>query len=113
MKRLLAVLSLVAATAVLSGCYVAPGYGYVQGNGYTGAAYYGTAPAAVYDYGYYSPWYYGYPYYGYYGCCWGPGVIVGGGWYGGRYYRGGGHYWHGRGAPAGHAAAHGSSHPGH
>jgi hypothetical protein len=109
MKRLLAVLSLMAATGMLSGCYIAPDYGYVQSNGYTGDVYYGTAPAAVYGYGYYAPWYYGYPYYGYYGCCWGPGVIVGGGWYGGRYYRGGygGHYGHG------HATAHGSAHTVH
>ena len=109
MKRLLAALALAASTAMLSGCYIQPDYGYVRGNGYAGDAYYGSAP--VYSSGYYAP-YYGYYGYGYgYGCCWAPGLFWGGGWYGGRYYRGG--YrggWHGHGAPAGGGHAwHGSS----
>lgn len=122
-KRLLAVLTLAMLMVSLSGCYVAPGYSYVQGNGVVGDAYYGTAPAVVYggyypyyDYGYYPYGYYGY-WGGYYGCCWG------GGWYGrGRYYYGhggsgwrGGHAgggWHGGGV---HGSAHGSGggHYGH
>jgi uncharacterized membrane protein YgcG len=107
-KRVLAVLVLVGITGLLSGCYIAPGYSYVQSNGYVGDAYYGTAPAVAYGY----PYYYGYPYgyYGYYGCCYGPGVVVGGYWYGGRYYRGRGGWSGGRGGwSGGHAASHGSS----
>jgi hypothetical protein len=113
-KHLLAGLVVVVSASLLSGCYIAPGYSYVQSNGYVGDAYYGTAPAVVYG-GYY-PYgygYYPYGYYGYYGCCYGPGVIVGGGWYGGRYWRGNpGGGWHGHGGwSGGHAASasHGAS----
>jgi hypothetical protein len=89
-KRVLAGVVLAGLMGLLSGCYVAPGYSYVQSNGYAGDAYYGSAPTVVYGGGYPYYGYYGYPY-GYYGygCCYGPGVIVGGGWYGGHYYRGG------------------------
>lgn len=79
LKRVLAGLTLGGLISLLSGCYVAPGYGYVQGNGYAGDAYYGAGPAVVYDYPYY-----GYPY-GYYPY----------GYYGGVYYYRGGHRWHG------------------
>jgi hypothetical protein len=100
-KRLLAALTLAMLMGLLSGCYVAPGYSYVQSNGAAGDVYYGSGPAVVYN-GYYP--YYGYGYYpyggywggyygGYYGCCWG-------GYYGGRYWRGGGG-WHGRGGWSG------------
>jgi hypothetical protein len=87
-KRLLAALTLATLMALLSGCYVAPGYSYVQGNGAGGDVYYGASPGVVYNgYGYgYGVGYWG----GYYGCCWG------GRYYGGRYWRGGGG-WHGRG----------------
>lgn len=110
-KRLLVGLVLIVLMGALSGCYVAPGYSYVRGNGYGGDAYYGSGPAVVYNgyypYGYYP---YGYGYYsGYYGCCYGPGVIVGGGWYrGGRYWHGNSG-WHGHGGwGGGHAVSHGS-----
>ncbi|RDS80388.1 hypothetical protein DWU99_19515 [Dyella psychrodurans] len=128
MKRVISGLVLAALTGLLSGCYIAPGYSYVQGNGYAGDAYYGTGPSVVYSYPYYGYYPYGYGYgYGYYGCCYGPGVIVGGYWYGGHYYRGGGG-WHGRGGwsgghggwsgghggwSGGHGASHGSSGGGH
>jgi hypothetical protein len=111
-KRLLAVVALVVFTGALSGCYVAPGYSYVQGNGYAGDVYYGSAPAYG---GYYYPYYGGYypGYYGYgWGCCYGPVVV--GGWWGGGYwhgrYYGRGYYggWHG-----GYGAAHGYSSGGH
>ena len=96
MKHLLAGIALVAVTSVLSGCYVAPDYSYVRGNGYGGDAYYGSGPAVVYN-GYYAPGLYGYGYggygYGLYGCCYAPGIY--GYWYGGRYYRGRGGYYHG------------------
>lgn len=97
MKRLLAGLTLVAATAALSGCYYDPGYSYVRSSTYVGDAYYGSGRTVVYDDGYYAP---AYPtYYSGYGCCYAPPVTVGisGVWYGGsrwhdhggRYYRGG------------------------
>jgi hypothetical protein len=117
-KHLLAAIALVLLTGALSGCYIAPGYSYVQGNGYGGDVYYGSAPAAGY-YSYY-PGYGYYPYgYGYgWGCCYGPvvGGWWGGGYYGGRYYgRGyyGRGYYGGHGGWSGHGAAHGSSSGGH
>ncbi|QAU23423.1 hypothetical protein EO087_05040 [Dyella sp. M7H15-1] len=112
-KRLLAALTLATLMVLLSGCYIAPGYGYVQGNGVVGDTYYGTAPTVVYNYPYYG---YGYGYYpygywgGYYGCCWG------GGYYGrGRYWSGrGGWYGHGGGSRGhGRNSGHGSSGGGH
>jgi hypothetical protein len=121
-KRLLSALILIVLMSLLSGCYVAPGYSYVRGGGYGGDAYYGSGPAVVYN-GYY-PYGYGYGYGGYpygyyggyYGCCYGPGVIIGGGWYGRGYYgrgyygRGGyGHGGYGHGGGGGHTASHGSS----
>jgi hypothetical protein len=126
MKRLFAGLSILCATALLSGCYVSPDYSYVRGNGYAGSAYYGSGPAVIYRDSYYASPYY----YGGYGCCWAPGVTIGGVWYGGghRYYRGryyghgyrgngwhgGGHGWHGR-PPAshGHGGGHWSGGHGH
>jgi len=108
MKRLLALASILGATVLLSGCYVAPDYSYVRGNGYQGGAYYGSGPAVIYNDSYYaSPYYDG----GYYGCCWAPGITVGGVWYSRpyddhRYYRGhvhdrdDDHYrWHGHPTP--------------
>jgi len=101
MKRVLAGLALVVATAALSGCYYDPGYSYVRPVTYGGDAYYGS--------GYYAaPGYY-YPSYGYYGygCCYVPPVSIGigGVWYSGSHYRGhydgryggryGGHGWGG------------------
>lgn len=91
MKRLLASLALIAATAALSGCYYDPGYSYVRGSGYVGDAYYGDGGSAyVVAPGYYDNGYYG-GYYGngYYGCCYAPGVSVGVSsvWYGGSRYR--------------------------
>ncbi|WP_329740797.1 hypothetical protein [Dyella sp. A6] len=107
MKRLLAIASILAATALLSGCYVAPGYSYVRSNGYQGGAYYGRGPAVIYNDSYYaSPYYYGYGGYGY-GCCVAPGITVGGVWYsrpryGGDYHRDRDHGgWHGRPAQRG------------
>ncbi|WP_266160549.1 hypothetical protein [Dyella silvatica] len=95
MKRLLAGLVLVAATAALSGCYYDPGYSYVRSSAYSGDVYYGSRSTVVYDNGYY-PGYYPSYYGGYYGCCYGP---VGGVWYGGSRWRGNGWnrggYWHG------------------
>jgi hypothetical protein len=93
MKRLLAGLAVLVATTALAGCYD-PGYRYVRGNGYGGEAYYGTGATVVYDNGYYAgPGWYG-PGWGYYGCCYAPGVVVGGVWYRNGYrYRG--HGWHG------------------
>lgn len=90
-KRVLAGLTVGGLISLLSGCYVAPGYSYVQGNGYAGDAYYGSGPAVVYDYpyGYYPYGYYGGGW-GYYGCCYG-------GWYGRGRYGHGGHDWHGGG----------------
>lgn len=91
MQRLLCGLIVIAFAGLASGCYVAPPYSYVRGTTYAGSAYYGEGPAVVYRssyYGYpYDPYYYGY------GCCWAPGVAVGGVWYRGYgghgYYRGG------------------------
>lgn len=127
-KRSLSGLALIVLMSLLSGCYIAPDYSYVRSNGYAGDAYYGSGPSVVYN-GYYPYGYggygypYGYGYYGgYYGCCYGPGVIVGGGWYGrgGHYWRGGdwhggGGGWHGRGgwSGGGHGASHGSGGGGH
>lgn len=91
MKRLIVGLSVLCATALLSGCYVSPDYSYVRGNGYAGGAYYGSGPAVIYDSSYYASPYY----YDGYGCCWAPGVTIGGVWYGGhRYYRGDHRYYH-------------------
>jgi hypothetical protein len=104
-KRLLAALTLATLMALLSGCYVAPGYSYVQGNGAAGDVYYGTGPAVVYNgyypnYGYYGGYWGGY--YGY-GCCW-----RGGGWYGRGGYGRGNPGWHGRGGwSGGHGGWHG------
>jgi hypothetical protein len=89
LKRVLAGMTLAGLTSLLSGCYVAPGYSYVQSNGYVGDAYYGSGPAVVYDYPY------GYPYgyyggaWGYYGCCYG-------GYGRGHYWGHGDRDWHGR-----------------
>ncbi|MBD8899188.1 hypothetical protein [Rhodanobacter sp. DHG33] len=112
MKRLLSVFALVALTALLSGCYYEPSYGYVRPTAYAGAAYYGNSTA--YGDGYYAaPGWYGYDgwYGGYgYGCCYAPGVVVGGVWYdhwGHRHYGGGG-YVRGRGPSPGHVG--GGSH---
>lgn len=118
-KRLLLALALAVFMGALSGCYVAPGYSYVQGGPYGGGAYYGAGPAVVYNgyssyyggyYGSYYPYGYGYGG-GYYGCCYG------GGWYGygGRYYWRGRGYggWRGGGWSGGRAASHGSSGGGH
>jgi hypothetical protein len=113
-KRLLAAFALVVATGALSGCYIAPGYSYVQGNGSAGDVYYGSASAGYY--GYYPSYGY-YPYdYGYgWGCCYGPAIV--GGWWGGGYYGRGyygrGYYRGGRGGWSGHAASHGYSGGGH
>ncbi|MFC5741724.1 lipoprotein [Dyella tabacisoli] len=96
MKRLIAGLALVVTTAMLSGCYYDPGYGYVRSTAYSGDVYYGNRSAVVYDSGYY-PSYYG----GYYGCCYAPGVSVG--WYGGSRWRG--HDWD-RGRDWGHDRGH-------
>lgn len=86
MLRVLAGLGLVAATLVLSGCYLGPDYSYVRQADYQGGAYYGQARG--YDGGYYvGP---GYAPYGYgYGCCYAPGVSVGVGavWYDRPRYR--------------------------
>ncbi|HEX7815686.1 hypothetical protein [Dyella sp.] len=113
MKRLLAGLLLVAATAGLSGCYYDPGYSYVRGGSSAGDAYYGSGGSVVYDDGGYYPGYW-YPSYGYGGCCYGPGINV---WYGHTYYRGyrggGPGYWHGgRGGWYGHGGGnwHGGGH---
>ncbi|RUL69588.1 hypothetical protein [Dyella choica] len=103
-KRVLACLTVAGLISLLSGCYVAPGYSYVQSNGYAGDAYYGSGPAVVYDYPY------GYPYgyyggaWGYYGCCYG-------GWYGRGYWHGG-HDWHhgGGGGWHGHGSGGGGGH---
>jgi hypothetical protein len=118
-KHLFAALALVVFTGALSGCYIAPGYSYVQGNGYAGDVYYGSTPAAGYysSYPYYGYYPYGYGYgYGYgWGCCYGP-VIVGGGW-GGRYYGRGyyghGYYGGGHGGWSGHGGSYGHSSGGH
>lgn len=99
MKRMLAGLALVLATAALSGCYYDPDYSYVRSNGYQGDAYYGEGPAVIYepDYsGYYGPGYYD----GYYGPGYGyaPGVNIGisGTWYrDSHHYRGRDHDWRG------------------
>ena len=89
MQRLLCGLAVIAFAGLASGCYVAPPYSYVRGTTYAGSAYYGEGPTVVYGSSYY-----GYPYDPYYyGCCWAPGVAVGGVWYrdygGHGYYRGG------------------------
>lgn len=105
-KRMLAGALLAGLMSLLSGCYVAPGYSYVQSSGYAGDAYYGSGPAVVYDYPYYG--YYGYPY-GYYG---GVGYYGYGGWYGrGRYWGHGDHDWHG-GHGGWHDGGHGGWHGG-
>lgn len=97
MHKFMAGLVIAATATLLGGCYYAPGYSYVRGNG-GGDAYYGRA-APVYDDGYYAaPGYYGPGYYdsyggGYYGgCCYSSGVVlgVGGTWRGGPRYRHGG-----------------------
>ena len=97
MKRLLGGLVLVALAALLSGCYYDPGYSYVRASPYAGPAYYGNG--VVYgDDGYYAaPGWYGGWYDGY-GCCYAPGVAVGGVWYGGggRYRHDRDGDWHGR-----------------
>ncbi|TAL85750.1 MAG: hypothetical protein EPN74_07050 [Rhodanobacter sp.] len=84
MRRVLAVMVLVAAAATLSGCYYDPGYSYVRASGEGGDAYYGRGTTTVYDDGYYAnPYYYGSGYYpgyyggGYYGCCYNSGVSIG------------------------------------
>jgi hypothetical protein len=78
MKRALLGALLAAGVLGLSGCYYDPGYSYVRSNGYSGPAYYGTATSTVvYGNGY--PGYYGSGYG--YGCCYSPGVVVGGVWY--------------------------------
>jgi hypothetical protein len=108
-KRLLAALTLAALMVSLSGCYIAPGYSYVQSNGAVGDAYYGTAPAVVYGgyypaYGYYPYGYWGGYWGGYYGgCCWGGGGWYGRGWYGHPGWRGG----RGGGWSGGHGGWHG------
>ncbi len=86
MKRFLASLGLVAAFAVLSGCYYDPGYSYVRGSNYSGDAYYGQGSNASYVQPAYSGGYYDDGYYGsngYYGG-YGSGVSIGisSGWYG-------------------------------
>ena len=99
MKRLLAGFVLVALTALLSGCYYDPGYSYVRSSPYAGPAYYGNG--VVYSDAYYaSPsWYGGWYDGGYgYGCCYAPGVTIGGDRYdrgGYRHYRGRGGEWRG------------------
>jgi hypothetical protein len=115
MKRLLSGFVLVALAAPLSGCYYDPGYSYVRATPYAGPAYYGNGVA--YGEAYYaSPYWYGGWYDGWYGCCYAPGVAIGGVWYshgGYRHYRGGG--WHGggqghwSGGGHGHTSSHGSS----
>lgn len=91
MRRLFAGMVLSAATLLLSGCYVDPGYSYVRRTAYQGDAYYGQATPS-YDGGYYVAPFYGPSYgrgYGY-GCCYAPGIGVGAVWYGRtRYYRAG------------------------
>jgi hypothetical protein len=114
MQRLICGLLVITFAGLASGCYVAPPYSYVRGTTYTGAAYYGEGPAVVYGNSYY-----GYPYDPYYyGCCWAPGVAVGGVWYrdygGRRYYRGdyrgrasrGNGQWHGQRGNGGHRSDH-------
>ena len=75
-KKVLAGVVLAGLMGLLSGCYIAPGYSYVQGNGSAGDVYFGTATPAYsypyYGYGYGYPYgygfgYYGYPYPAYYG----------------------------------------------
>lgn len=73
MKRLLAGCVLGVGMLALSGCYVAPDYGYVRQSTYQGDAYYGRGVRS------YAPGYYvapAYPVYGY-GCCYGPEVGIG------------------------------------
>lgn len=83
MKRMLAIMVLVAAAATLSGCYYDPGYSYVRRSGEGGDAYYGRGTTTVYEDGYYASPYDGPGYYsdyyggGYYGCCYNSGVSVG------------------------------------
>lgn len=111
MARFYRGLAVAAFAALISGCYVAPPYSYVRGTTYAGSAYYGSGPTVIYrDNGYY-----GYPYSpAYYGCCWAPGVTVGGVWYrhdgGRRYYRGnawhGQGHWRGNGGDRGHRNGH-------
>lgn len=109
LKRVLAGLTLVGLISLLSGCYVAPGYSYVQSNGYAGDAYYGSGPAVVYDYPYYGyPYGYGYYPYGYYGGIYyygGRGRYWGHGDHGHDWHGGGGHGWHGGGHVSGHGSA--------
>ncbi|MEW9571041.1 hypothetical protein ABQJ54_04710 [Rhodanobacter sp. Si-c] len=111
MKRLFSGFVLVTLAALLSGCYYDPGYSYVRATPYAGPAYYGSN--VVYGDGYYAApgWYDGWydGWYGY-GCCYAPGVAIGGAWYGRgggyRHYRGGGS-WHG--GSHGHVSSHGGS----
>lgn len=119
MKRVLAGLALVVATAALSGCYYDPGYSYVRPvTTYGGDAYYGNG--VTYDYAAPSYYYPSYGYYGGYGCCYAPSVSVGigGVWYSGhsRYYGGhGGYYgrgYYGRGYDGGGRGGHGNGHGG-
>ena len=117
MKRMLAGLALVAATAALSGCYYYPAYTYARpvAANTGGDAYYGSG--VTYD-NYYPGYYYpGYGYYGgYYGCCWGPAVSIGigGVWYGGSHYYGhGGHYYGHGGGRGGWGGGHGGWGGGH
>lgn len=107
MQRLICGLAVIAFAALASGCYVAPPYSYVRGTTYAGSAYYGEGPTVIYRSSYddypYAPYYGGYGY----GCCWAPGVTVGGVWYrsgGHRYYRGNtrGNGWRGNGQGHGH-----------
>ncbi|GAB3793047.1 hypothetical protein [Dyella agri] len=114
MKRLLSGFVLVAFAVLLSGCYYDPGYSYVRATPYAGPAYYGNG--VVYGDGYYAaPGWYGGWYDGWYGCCYAPGVTVGGVWYGRggyRHYHGGG--WRGGGqghwnGSHSHTSSHGNS----
>lgn len=89
MKRLVAGFLVLAASALLAGCYYDPGYSYVRGSSAAGDAYYG-ASTPVYEGSYYDPGYsVGYGGYGGYGCCYGSGVTVGisNGWAGRGDYR--------------------------
>lgn len=95
-SRLIASIALLALAAGLTGCAVAPGYGY--------------------DYGYAQPYYpgYGYAYGPPYAPAYGT-VGIWGGWGGGCCYHGGGGHWHGRGGWHGggwHGGGHGGSHGG-
>ncbi len=82
MKKWLLGGAVVIASSLLSGCYVAPDYGYVRGGGYGGDAYYGRS-TTVYDDGYYAPGYYSPDYYDGYAYPGGVSIGVGTTWYGG------------------------------